>query len=809
MNLSLCSVDYSIKDNSPILHLFCRDSNFDRKIIPVKDFKPYFYIEERNRPLIEGNYSELIQDIRYGYKDLKNNDLIRIYTHIPPHVRDLRKIFRDFSIKTYEADILFPLRYLIDLGIFTGIEYDIYSGKIIKAVDMPSRLRVLSIDIEVFAETEEEMQNETAPIIVYGIYDSLTDKYYIFTLKDMKTEELKKYLLESKELEIRFFKSEKKLLESVRNFIRDTEPDVILTFSDWDMKYTIVRMMMFRISVRAMSPIKVVRLSGRGTKISGIQILDIAQLYRTTLRKQKWETLEFIAKKELDLDALHHDKSVYEMWTTEPELVMQRNLRDVELVKILNDELQLITYFDTIRRTAGCNLTDTIFRSRVADILDLRSSKELNVVLPTRRFFKHWDYLGAKVFKCIKGVHKNVLVVDFTTMYPSICRALNIGYNTFIPGKLKNGEFTIENLEESFQPSTVKSFLIMAFDKLEPLRKPYKSNMKKYHPDSKEYKFNKAISDGLKSTTNAEYGKFGYSGDWKKYRPASRLYEPRVAAAITYVGRMIQGEVSKFLEKQGYILLYGDTDSLFIKLKTTNPKEPEELLNKLNKYTVKVMKEKLKTKIFLELEIDKIFESLMLLTKKRYGGKRTDGSYEWKGLELVKRDQAIVTIEVQEKLSKMALNGTPNSKIQEFFLEYCNDFKNKSIEEMAITMRLSKKPDAFKSASYHLKAFIYSRDILGINLEPGRRFYLVYVSKIPKSYPNAVNVTIGNETKKYLVDAIAFNHPSEIPKGFKINYEKMKEKTIFNKSEDILELIGTNLDSMRKEVDGYVTLNHW
>jgi len=810
MKISLCSIDYSIEENSPILHLFCRDKDYKKYIIPVKDFYPYFYIEKWNYPLIEHNYSEFIRNIEYGYKEfILDFDLVRIYTYTPPQVRDLRQAFRDVNIKTLEADILFPIRYFVDSNIFTGIEYDLYSGKVKYPVDMPSRFRILVIDIEVFAQTEEELKTYKAPIIVYGIYDSLTDSYHIFTLKNIKKRTLNKYLIEKKPLLIHYYHTEPELLNALVKFFQEIEPDIILTFSPWDMNYTIGRMRELKVKYRNLSPIKITRLFRDKAKISGIQILDIAEMYRTTLRKQKWETLEFIAKKELKLDALYHDESVYEMWINEPSKVMIRNLRDVELVKLLNDELQLITYFDTIRRVSGCNISDTLYRSRIADILDLRTGREFNVVLPSRRFYKHVDYTGAKVFRCLKGIYKNVLVIDFTAMYPSICRALNIGYGTFISGQLKDGFFSIENLEESFQTSDIPSFVIKAFDKLEPVRKPFKDNMKKHHPDSKEYKFNKAVSDGLKSVINAEYGKFGYSGDWKKFRPAARLYEPRIAAAITYVGRILQEDLYSYLEKIGYRVLYGDTDSMFIKLKSDDIEESKQLLSKLNKYVKKLLKEKLKLRSTLELEEDKILDSIALLTKKRYGLKRKDGSYDWKGLELIKRNQPMVTQEVQKKLLKMILNGRSKESILEFFIDYCNNFKSKSIEEISLPLKLSKRPENFKTSSFHLKAFVYSRDILNIPLDPNRRFYVIHIKKVPEGYVETFTLTTKKGTSRHKVECIAFNRVEEIPDGFEIDWKIMKEKTVMSKSQDILSLLNINLDMLKQQVKGYRTLNNW
>jgi len=804
-------VDYSLDYDEyvPILHLFCRDENFKRIEIKVNDFRPYFYVNKRDERTSISRCSGLITGLEpdfYSFSD--RTELTRLYTRIPSKVGWCRKLLGEINIGTYEADILFPLRYMIDEGIFSGIDYDIYSNRVRKGVEAPSRFRVMIIDVEAYAKSEEDLEEASAPIIVYGFYDSYTDKYYIHSLEGVDKKTLKEHMIEDKEVELIVYPDEVQLLSGVTRFINNMEPDVILTFYDWDMIYTIDRLykLKLRAYARHMSPMGIVR-GGSRPKISGVQLMDIAEMYRTTLRKQKWETLEFIAKQELDQEALFHGKQVYDMWQTEPHNVVLRNLRDVELVKLLNDELQLVTYFDAIRRATGCNLRDTLLRSRVADILDLRSAKELGVVLPTRKYYKHWEYPGAKVFRCKKGIYRNVLVIDFSAMYPSIVRALNIGYNTFVPGKLDDGVFMVDNIKECFSTSDIPSFVIKAFDKLEPIRMPHKKKAREFPYGSKEQKFHQAMSDGLKSVINAEYGKFGYSGDWRKHRPASRLYEPRVAALITFVGRTLQEATYSFLESKGYNVLYGDTDSEFVLLKTDNPEEHKKLIGILNGFIRKFMKDELGSDTPLEIEKDKLFSSLVLITKKRYGGKRESDRYEWKGLELVKRDQAVVTQEVQERLLKKILNGSTKEDIREFFIDYCKSFNGREIEDIAIPLRVTKKPETFKTASYHLKAFVYSRDILNISLEPGRRFYFIYTKEIPEKYPSTFKVTIRGETKQHIVDGIAFNVVDEIPEGFVVDYEKMLRKTVINKSEDILDIVGVNTDMLIKEVNGYVSLD--
>ena len=125
-------------------------------------------------------------------------------------------------------------------------------------------------------------------------------------------------------------------------------------------------------------------------------------------------------------------------------------------------------------------------------------------------------------------------------------------------------------------------------------------------------------------------------------------------------------------------------------------------------------------------------------------------------------------------------------------------------------LRLTKKVDEFKSSSYHLKAFVYSRDILNIPLDIGKRFYLLYIKEVPEEYSNMFTLeTKYLPPKQYKVEAIAFNKIEEIPKGFVIDLNKMKEKTIINKSEGILSLLGISTEILKEQLRGYVPLTQF
>jgi DNA polymerase-2 len=148
--------------------------------------------------------------------------------------------------------------------------------------------------------------------------------------------------------------------------------------------------------------------------------------------------------------------------------------------------------------------------------------------------------------------------------------------------------------------------------------------------------------------------------------PGCRFYDPRLAGTITRIGHWILKFSRKFIENEGYQVIYGDTDSLFIHfgdgLQTAINQLGNQLSAKLNDYLTAELRQQFKVDSRLDIEFEKLFEHFFMPTirgrntgsKKRYAGlflndAGADELY-FAGMETTRRDWTALAKEFQVDL---------------------------------------------------------------------------------------------------------------------------------------------------------------
>jgi len=120
------NVEYTEEGGKPILHLFGRDEDGQKWHVETTGHRPSFFVKEKEfGPAVTNHYAvyshSKLDSENEPYEDIDGNELVRVYTYLPGQVAELREQFN----VSYEADVFYTNRWLIDNEIYTGIEVDI------------------------------------------------------------------------------------------------------------------------------------------------------------------------------------------------------------------------------------------------------------------------------------------------------------------------------------------------------------------------------------------------------------------------------------------------------------------------------------------------------------------------------------------------------------------------------------------------------------------------------------------------------------------------------------------------------------
>ena len=558
------------------------------------------------------------------------------------------------------------------------------------------------------------------------------------------------------DLRLEFYDNEEELLTALFEALFDYP--IIVTFNgdDFDLKYLYHRAQKlgFRNEEIPIELGRDVAFLRYGVHIDlykfffnrSIQIYAFGQKYRENTLDAVGEALINTNKVEIDSvsRASYTHLAVY--CYRDSEIVLKLTSFDDDLVMKLMTALSRISFMtmdDVSRQGVSGWIRSIMFcHHRKRGYLIPRKDEILEIKgrTATEAVIKGKKYKGAIVVEPKPGIHFNVAVLDFASLYPSIIKVWNLGYETvrcahqnqacrsnLVPGtphwvcKQKRGLESL--LIGSLRDLRVSRYKVRAKDQTLPetLRHWYK-----------------AVADATKVELNASYGVFGAEN--------FALYCPPVAEATAAVGRHVITQALRKAQDLNLEVFYGDTDSIFLGARDT------AALNELIEWSSSQLK--------MELEVDKNYRYLALSSrKKNYFGVMPDGKVDIKGLTGKKRhipeflhaaflEMVSILREVKSPDDIEAAKAKLTDVVKDCYVKLRN--KQYRLDELAFSMMMSRMPEHYtKTTPQHVKAAKQLQKA-GTEMKPGDIISFVKVRGEPGVKPIQLAKLEEVDSEKYI-----------------------------------------------------------
>ena len=334
------------------------------------------------------------------------------------------------------------------------------------------------------------------------------------------------------------------------------------------------------------------------------------------------------------------------------------------------------------------------------DILELKGSVSTTSVIKGKK------YLGAIVRDPKPGVHFDVKVCDFASLYPSAIRNWNLSYETILCDH--------PDCKTNLVPGTPhwvcthnRGMASLIIGSLRDLRVQwYKPRSKAKGLTDEERQYYDVVAQALKVFLNASYGVFGADN--------FPLYCPPLAESTAAVGRYAMTKAVNKSQELGIEVIYGDTDSVFLE------RPSKEQIDSLVSWA--------DTELGIDLDVDKQYRyAIFSSRKKNYLGVYPDGKLDIKGLTGKKRHIPPILKDSFQKLTKILSTveipsefPAAKEEIKQLVIDVGKRLKMRDFEigDVAFRMMLGKDVEGYDTNPQHVKAARMLQET-GVELKEG------------------------------------------------------------------------------------------
>ena len=509
-------------------------------------------------------------------KNFSHEQVLALYVRTTNAMGEIRRKLIAAGVELSEADVRAPDRFLMERFITGSLAFESepepsVDEKIththsslsaplcnprIKSAEFRPTLSALSFDIETDRKAEQ----------LYSIAAYSTHSSKVFMLGDAQwREKLTARADVNAPLLIEVLPNERAVISAFLDHVAEVDPDVLIGWNVVNFDLRCLQRICDRLKMKLTlgrcvggEPQAVLwreareRGSAKKTEryyatIPGRCALDGIELMRSATYAFENFSLETVAREVLGRGKLIEDveqrgAEISTLFTEDKEALARYNLEDCKLVWDIFLEEKLIEF--AIEKSLLTGLALDRYGGSVAalDFLYLPRLHRRGFVAPALGSGDTTNVSpGGYVLDSEPGIFDNVVVLDFKSLYPSIIRTFHVdplalALATDEPKPIEGfdgGKFAREG---AILPELIAT-LWAARDRA------------KLAGDG-------IMSQAIKIIMNSFYGVLGTSG--------CRFLDTRLVSSITKRGHQIILDSKRFIEEQGFRVIYGDTDSVFV-----------------------------------------------------------------------------------------------------------------------------------------------------------------------------------------------------------------------------------------------------
>ncbi|NOR85409.1 hypothetical protein GQ473_04770 [archaeon] len=736
--LMIIHADYTITNNSSNIRLFGRTEDGKSIVLIDNTYNPYFYaIPKKNNNIksIITNLKKIKIDNNKNIINIKKLELIEkiidgtlqktIKIHVQtqsemPKIKEAIKYLNP-NLDLREYDIPIHKKYLADKNIAPSAWYDATYND--EKTDIQADITGTLLSLKHITK-----QKETPKILAFDLETIQKKEENIIILASVVTNTgLKKAIAYEKDnyKDTILVKNEKELIEKLESIIKTEDPDFIITYNGDAFDFPVIenRAKKLKCTInmgRTKNP-TTNKKKGRfvAALVEGRGHIDlyqfISRIMKATITSEIL-TLNAVANELLGLQKKDMSwEQMKQYWAQKKHLdkIAEYCIHDSYItLKLAEHIIPNIFALSKLTKQTPQDVTRMTY-GQLVEAYAINKATTMNIIVPNRPTSQIMDernlldaIKGAFVVEPIPGLHENIALFDFRSLYPSIIVSHNIDPFTIkyenCKEKVPGFDFCFTTKKEGFVPQVVKDLINE--------RIKIKQELKKQKKETIKYRDLYAQQYALKTVSNAFYGYLGFA--------ASRWYLRPCAQATTAFGRYYIHKIINMAEKENFKIIYGDTDSIFLKTGNTTKEKIHEFLNNVNKTLPGIM----------ELEHEGSFIRGIFVAKKtgiggakkKYALLDNKGNITIRGFEQVRRDWSPLAKETQEKILTLVLNNKKQEAIN-YLKQIIKDLKDKKIkkEKLGIYTQLTRSVDKYTQIGPHVAA-AKKAIAKGVKIHPGQ-----------------------------------------------------------------------------------------